>query len=203
MKIKLGTLILLLLLTSCAKKQVKIPKIALHGAEQVANHSQIWLFYNEQGKLTLNEKNRISSTNWFFNIDKRLILREVMPEVKRLFIKHNTKSPHNTAPMSNYYSYANSLNDKLSFYQFDSIQYQFIKVTELPNYTKISDTILFKIISQDVDFTNLPLKTDTVSVVQMAFYNDISFQQYLSAKAKIEKRIAKKQLSTVELLVAK
>lgn len=189
-------LLLVVLSISCNKKTVMLPKVALDGEEQIANHSQIWMFYNDKnGSFSLNEKNRISSTHWFFNIDKRLVLNDVLPEAVRLLDKHNNKSPHNTKPMSNYYSYANALNDKLSFYQFDSIKYQFISKSKLPNYSK--DTVLVRINSSSVKFPELNNNT----IVQTAFNANLSFQDYLSAKAAMANVVDLKQISLIEYIV--
>ena len=167
----------LFVLLSCSKKEIQIPKIPLNGKEKIQNHSSIWMFNNE-GKLKLNEKNRISSTHWFFNIDKNLPLLEFLPEVIRLRIKHNEKSPHNTKKMDNYYSYANSLNDKLSFYQFDDIDYQFIKKSKLPTFKSTSDTILIINIKKE-DLVKIKDK----KVVKLAYSRDLIFQKYLMSKA--------------------
>jgi len=188
-------LLLVVLSISCNKKTVMLPKVALDGEEQIANHSQIWMFYNDKdGSLKLNEKNRISSTHWFFNIDKRLSLKDVIPVAVRLVDKHNNKSPHNTEPMSNYYSYANALNDKLSFYQFDSIRYQFISKNKLPNYSK--DTILVKINSSSIKFPEL----NNDIIIQTAFDANLSFQDYLSAKAEMVNVVDLKQISLIEYI---
>lgn len=182
-------LILLVSIISCAKKQVQVPKVALQGEEEVANHSIIWFFYGENGTLDLNEKNRISSTHWFFNIDKKLTLKELLPEVVRLRDKHNTKSPHNTEPMHNYYSYINKGNNHLSFYAFDSIQYEFVGIAEFPKYGK--DTLLLKIKS-------LPFETpkNEKKTIQVAYSKNLKFQEYMEAKG----QLANNNISKIELI---
>ncbi len=180
---------------SCVDREVKVPRIALNGAEKVADHSVIWMFRNDDGTLDLNEKNRISSTHWFFNIDKKLSLNEMLPEVKRLVIKHNTKSPHNTKKMNNYFTYVNSLNDHLSFYQFDSIVYKEVKENNLPQF--LNDTILVTINSIDFKLPEIPKNKK----VQMAFNSVISFQNYLEVKALIINRVGEKNIAKVEYII--
>lgn len=194
---KINFLILLIVFSvSCKKKTVMLPKVPLQGIGQITNHSQIWLFYNEKdGSFELNEKNRISSTHWFFNIDKRLLLKDVIPVAVRLVDKHNNKSPHNTKPMSNYFSFANSLNDKLSFYQFDSIKYQFIAKSKLPNYS--GDTVLVNVNSASIKVSALNKNT----IILAAFNANLSFQDYLSAKAELTKNMDSKQISLTEYIV--
>ncbi len=194
---KIGFLLLLMvLIISCKKKMVKLAKVPLQGKTEITNHSQIWMFYNDKNKgLDLNEKNRISSTNWLFNIDKRLKLKEVIPAVVALVKKHNKKSPHNTEPMANYYSYANTLNNKLSFYAFDSIRYKFIGVNKLPKF--VSDTALITISNA----TLMIIDSIKQKSIQIAIYENASFEDYLSAKAKINKVLGLKQILNTEYII--
>ncbi len=195
-------LITLVILFSCQKKEVKIPKIALNGLEEVHNHSKIWMFYDaKNSSLSLNEKNRISTTNWLFNIDKQLLIKEVLPQAERLKIKHNEKSPHNDGGVYNYFSYVNTNNDKLSFYKFDSINYKFVAEKELERFYKKTDTILFAILNNVLDLQIL--KQDSLPIIQMAFLEDLSFQQYMLAKSKIENLIPKDKISKVEYIFSK
>ncbi len=185
-----------LTIISCNKRKVKVPVVAMNGEEEVTNNSALWFFYDDNGKLDLNEHNRISSTNWFFNVDKRLALKEVMPEIIRLFIKHHEKSPHNTKPMKNYFTYVNSLNDHLSFYQFDSIKYVLIPNKKRPSFIK--DTLVVEIKNRNFKIQN---NTDSLNVVQPIFYGDMNFQEYLSAKAQLKKRFIKKTISKKEYII--
>ena len=203
--IKIVIAFLLITLVSRSKKEVKIPIIALDGEEEVTNNSQIWMFSKEKnGKklIKVNEKNRISTTHWLFNIDKGLPIKEVLPEAVRLRIKHNEKSPHNTGGMNNYFSYVNSLNNKWSFYHFDSIQYKFVKEQVLQNHRKESDTILIKISNTDFGLRTIS-KTDSLQIIQPAFEDNLSFQNYMQSKAELEKLISLKQISRVEYIFSK
>ena len=187
-------LILLVTVLSCNKKEVKVPKVAMQGAEEVANNSVIWMFYGDNGKRDVNEKNRISATNWFFNIDKKLALKEIIPQTNRLLIKHNEKSPHNTKPMKNYFTYVNSLNNHLSFYQFDSIQYKLITDKNTLKFT--GDTLLV-----DVNSSTLNIPTDDEhSVIQPVFDGTMNFQEYLETKALFNKALKKSKVSRIEYI---
>ena len=65
----------------------------------VVDHSPIYVFFRTKGKDTLaevNRKNSIISTNWILNIDKRLPLRLVIPEVMKLQEKKRNEVPHKT-----------------------------------------------------------------------------------------------------------
>ena len=193
---KISILLLLLsILISCSKKEVKVPKVAMNGQEEVLNNSAIWMFYNKEGSLDLNENNRISSTNWFFNIDKHLKLKDLMPEVIRLKIKHNKKSPHNTKPMSNYFTYVNSLNNHLSFYPFDSIQYQLIKQDKKPHSSK--DTLIVEIQDRNVHLPNQA----NYKIIQPVFDGEMSFQEYFESVVLLKKIVLPATISSKEYIV--
>jgi len=185
-----------LTIVSCNKRKIKVPVVAMYGEEEVANNSAIWFFYDDNGKLDLNEHNRISSTNWFFNVDKHLTLKEAMPEIIRLFIKHHQKSPHNIKPMKNYFTYVNSLNNHLSFYQFDSIKYVLISNKKRPSFTK--DTLVVEIKNRNF---NIHSNADSLKIVQPVFYGNMNFQEYLSAKAQLKKRFINKAISKKEYII--
>jgi hypothetical protein len=72
--------------------------------------SPIYIFL-EQRKDTLaevNRKNSIISTNWILNVDKRLPLRLVIPEIMKLQQKKREEA-HKNENAENYYSYADTI----------------------------------------------------------------------------------------------
>ena len=86
-------LISLLSLFSCEDKPVLLPQVDHTVLSKIEDHSPIYMFFKTEGKDTLidvNRKNSISSTNWVFNIDKRLPLRLVIPELIKLQAKKDS-----------------------------------------------------------------------------------------------------------------
>ena len=75
----------------------------------------------------MNRKNEIISTNWIFNIDKRLPLRLVLPEVMKLQEKKRKEVAHKNEVAQNYYSYADSIGKNLAFISFTEVYYKFEK----------------------------------------------------------------------------
>ena len=63
--------------------------------------------------LEVNKKNEIISTNWIFNIDKRLPLQLVIPEVMKLQEKKRAEVAHKNEKAENYYSYADSIGKNI------------------------------------------------------------------------------------------
>ncbi len=171
--------------------------ISLEGPTEIKNNSQIWMFYTKNMPIKINEKNRISTTHWLFNIDKRLILKDVLPEANRLLIKHREKSPHNHGGMNNYYSYLNTDTNQWTFYPFDSIKYKFKALKSFREYGK--DTLLLKF--DDLRESMKTLHTiDNLYVIQSAFSSQLSFQNYMEIKAALKKVVNKDKLSSIELI---
>jgi hypothetical protein len=124
---KYCSLILLLFLFSCGNKEdVLLPKSNVTIVSNVVDHSPIYIFFRTKGKDTLAEVNRnnsITSTNWILNIDKRLPLRLVIPEVMKLQEKKRN-SAHKNELAENYYSYADSIGKNMAFLPFTKVHYK-------------------------------------------------------------------------------
>lgn len=114
---------------SCSNKEVLLPQVDRTIATTVEDHSPIYMFFETKEKDTLvdlNRKNSISSTNWIFNIDKRLPLKLVIPEVIKMQAK-KSGSMHNNAESQNYFSYSDSIQKKLAFVPFTKVIYKLEK----------------------------------------------------------------------------
>lgn len=74
----------------------------------------------------MNKNNSISTTNWIFNIDKRLSLDLVIPEVMKLQEKKSNSS-HKKEGAINVISYADSIGGNLAFLPFTDVQYKYDK----------------------------------------------------------------------------
>lgn len=125
---KYCSLILAFILFSCANnEEILLPKSNTSVVTKVQDHSSIYIFFRTKGKDTLaevNRKNSIISTNWIFNIDKRLPLRLVIPEVMKLQDKKRNEKAHQNEAAQNYYSYADSIGKNLAFLPFTKVYYK-------------------------------------------------------------------------------
>lgn len=129
---KIVFIIVLLSLFACQKKAVLLPQIEQSIVTSVQDHSPIYMFFKTERKDTLidvNRKNSISSTNWIFNIDKRLPLRLVVPELVKLQAKKEG-SAHKSATSQNYFSYSDSIQKQLAFIPFTKLTF----TQEQPKY---------------------------------------------------------------------
>lgn len=125
---KYFTIIIAFLLFSCGKKEdVLLPKSNVSIVKDVQDHSPIYIFFKMEGKDTiadLNRKSAIISTNWIFNIDKRLPLKMVIPQVMKMQEKKRADSAHKNENAENYYSYADSIGKNLAFLPFTKVYYK-------------------------------------------------------------------------------
>jgi len=125
--------IVLLFCFSCGNKEdILLPKADKTIVKEVADLSPIYIFFRVNEKDTLAEVNRnnsIGTTNWILNIDKRLPLRLVIPEVIKLQAKKNGDSAHKNETAQNYYSYADSIGKNLAFLPFTMVNYKMGKPT--------------------------------------------------------------------------
>ncbi len=125
---KYFSLIILFVLFSCGNKEdILLPKSNVTIVSDVLDHSPIYIFFRTKGKDTLaevNRKNSIISTNWILNIDRRLPLRLVIPEVMKLQEKKRSEVAHKNELAENYYSYSDSIGKNLAFLPFTKVYYK-------------------------------------------------------------------------------
>ena len=128
---KFFSLFLFLVLFSCGKKEdILLPKAGVTIVNDVVDHSPIYLFFRSKDNDTLvevNRKNSIITTNWILNIDKRLPLKLVIPEVMKLQEKKRKEKAHKNDKAENYYSYADSIGKNMAFIPFTTVYYKMEK----------------------------------------------------------------------------
>ncbi len=194
---KYFSLAILFLLISCGNQEdILLPKSNVTIVSDVVDHSPIYIFFRTKGKDTLaevNRKNSIISTNWILNIDKRLPLQLVIPEVMKLQEKKRNEVAHKNELAENYYSYADSIGKNMAFLPFTKVYYKmgkpesggfsihFEKGNELVlvNKTLIKkDEVLDYVYS--IDHAINPK-------ILLLFDKNMSFQEYIQNKILIRK----------------
>lgn len=193
---KYFSLILIIFLFSCEeKKDVLLPKSNVSVVKDVQDHSPIYIFFKTEGKDTIadvNRKNSIISTNWIFNIDKRLPLRLVIPEVIKLQEKKRAEKAHKNEKAENYYSYSDSIGKNLAFLPFTKVYYKIEKV-------KAEGLIIFFKNNETVEVNNQVLKKEELlhyiasldfavkPKMQFCFDKNMSFGSYIQDKILVQK----------------
>lgn len=197
---KYFSLIILFLLLSCANKEdILLPKSNVTIVSNVVDHSPIYIFFRTKGKDTLaevNRKNSIISTNWILNIDKRLPLRLVIPEVMKLQEKKRNEVAHKNELAENYYSYADSIGKNMAFLPFTKVYYKMgkPKFGVIIYFNKHNEIYVFDWFSmKDVltkkenlkEYLNA-LPSDKPNKFIFCFAKDLSFENYIQDKIFIQ-----------------
>jgi len=194
------SLLIIFLLFSCGKKEdVLLPKSNVSIVKDVQDHSPIYIFFKKDGNDTiadLNRKSAIISTNWILNIDKRLPLKIVIPEVIKMQEKKRNEKMHQNEESENYYSYADSIGKNLAFLPFTKVFYKMEKPTEG------SFVLYFKKGKKQVFMANQEIK---ISEILKHFYSikfgnkvpdlvflfdkDMSYEEYIQYKILLQKDV--------------
>lgn len=197
---KYFSLIFIFLLFSCEeKKDVLLPKSNVSIVKNVEDLSPIYIFFKIEGKDTVadvNRKNSIISTNWIFNVDKRLPLRLVIPEVIKLQEKKRGEKAHKNEKAENYYSYADSVGKNLAFLPFTEVYYKM----EKPNkenfafyFRKGKKQVLMG--NKEIEISKIlqyfySIKFERVPDVVFLFDKDMSYEEYIQNKILVQKYVS-------------
>lgn len=187
---KYFSLVILFVLLSCGNKEdILLPKSNVTIVSNVVDHSPIYIFFRIKGKDTLaevNRKNSIISTNWILNIDKRLPLRLVIPEVMKLQEKKRSEVAHKNKAAQNYYSYADSIGKNLAFLPFTKVYYKMGKPKfgvdvffDQDNEIWVNNVTVKKEVLQNY-LHNLP--RDKPNKFHFCFAKDLSYGNYIQDK---------------------
>ena len=187
-------LILAFCLFSCGNKETMLlPKSNVTLVKNVSDHSPIYLFFRKTNLDTLvevNRKNSIISTNWIFNIDKRLPLRIIIPEIIKLQEKKRAEKAHKNEFAQNYYSYADSIGKNLAFLPFTKVYYKLEKAN--------SKSVLFfgkrhqiwmnqtAIKKEELQGYLKDLNVSELNQIKIGFDQNLSFDEYIQYKILIE-----------------
>ena len=189
---KYCTLIALLFLFSCGKKEtVLLPKSNTTVVSDVVDHSPIYIFFRTEGKDTIadvNRKNSIISTNWILNIDRRLPLRLVIPEVMKLQQKKREEKAHKNENAENYYAYADSIGKNMAFIAFTDVFYSMQKPLSgslILHFKKNSDAVVIH--NQEIAKDRVVAYIESINYaiqpkIILLFDKNMSFDEYLQTK---------------------
>ena len=194
-------LVFLFLLSSCQNKEVILPQANETVVADVKDYSPIYFFFKTEEKDTLIEVNSnksISSTNWFFNIDKRLPLRKVILEIKKLQAK-KTSNINKSVTSENYFTYTDTVKKTMAFFPFTKVKYKL----EKPDFNVIyfyldrNDLVHFEeeVFSKNELQTFLDSKPVPASSVVFAYDKGMSFGKYIQYQFFVKHLIAPKGMS--------
>ncbi len=197
---KYCSLIVLFILISCGNKEdILLPKSNVTAVSEIVDHSPIYIFFRTKEKDTLievNKKNEIITTNWIFNIDKRLPLRLVIPEVMKLQDKKRKEVAHKNEAAKNYYSYADCIHKNLAFLPFTEVIYKMEKPKsglviffDKHNEIKVNDVPVKR---ADLQKYISSISNENSNVLQFCFAKNMTYGSYLQNEIFIQSSIMNK-----------
>jgi biopolymer transport protein ExbD len=196
---KIVVTLLVLMLFSCGKKEIQLPQLNETVVVDVKDHSPIYMFFKMDGNDTLidvNRTNSISSTNWLFNIDKRLPLKLVVPEIQKLQAKKE-KSSHKKEGSENYFTYMDKKKKELAFLPHVAVEYKLEKPS-VPNFLYFTANGKAFFNSKEIQkselekhFNNLSVEKETE--IFIGYDENMNFENYL------QNRILAKKINITKL----
>ncbi|MBR9845797.1 MAG: hypothetical protein GYB35_06665 [Algicola sp.] len=213
MKHYLGLLIVLLFFSCGKEKSVLLPEIENAKISQVLDVSPAYIFYNEAepDSVELNRKNLIGTTNWLFNVDRRLTLEQAIPKIKLLQNKKRNAQMHKNENAKNYYTCNDTSIKNLGFIEFTDVIYQNKSLRDYFEYNRRPEKMSvalnafsstdFSLESYHKDDSNTHVystvedavlniidhyKSEQDFKLYLLFSSTLSFQDYISIKSKIE-----------------
>ncbi|WP_425077175.1 hypothetical protein [Psychroserpens sp. S379A] len=212
-------LIIFLLFFSCGKdKSVLLPEIEHAKITEILDVSPAYLFYDETqpDSIELNRKNLIGTTNWLFNVDKRLTLEQAIPKIKFLQDKKRNAQMHKNENAKNYYTCNDTSIQNLGFIEFTEVRYQTIPLRDYfkdkaqyekmslglniisehnysleSSYKGKSNTELYSNINEVIDKIDEYYSIESDVKLYLLFHSKLSFQNYISIKSKMQTIIDK------------
>lgn len=200
------------LIISCKKeKTVQLPELK-HADNSIINDvSAAYLFYDETkaDSVDFNRKNLISTTNWLINVDKRLSLKQAIPEIIFLQEKKRSAEMHKNENAKNYFSCNDTSIKNLGFIEFTDVVYHQEDSNEYYNkkenkinvdqyiFLKIksSDSLIIEFFTNGCSLIHTSNKKDLLShlegnliwqdnaVIISEFNENLSFQDYITYKS--------------------
>ena len=199
---KIGfTGLIALFLWSCNnEKVIQLPEVQHAKITEILDVSPAYIFYNETqpDSIELNRKNLIISTNWLFNVDKRLTLEQAIPKIKFLQDKKRNAKMHKNEAAKNYYTCNDTSIKNLGFIDFTDVNYVEEINSENNNIITINNLNDIAIHHNDVklsevDIDNLIIqleknfnKNEENTVLTLHLNKQLKFQDYITVKNRLQ-----------------
>ena len=202
-----------LVLFSCGNdKVVQLPEISHSDISDINDVSAAYIFYDETqpDSLELNRKNLISTTNWLVNIDKRLKLKQVIPQLMFLQEKKGSSS-HKNETAKNYFTCNDISKKNLGFIEFTNVLYHqepFLEYVSANSNLDFSNKMKIDFNTPEEIYAEFPLfdvsavvlnetnflkyikstvenQTDDFGII-LSFNEKLTFQEYITFKSMLE-----------------
>lgn len=203
--------ILTLALVSCQEQKVFVPQSDISLQTEVTNFTPVTFLYQEKDnnpQIEVKDKGIITQTEWIFEVDKRLPLKLVIPEIQRLQDKKIKKAEGKV--LSNYYTYMDTLTKQVAYMPFTQVSYQDASLQMEQNAEKVdvkvtregllfvNEKLLEKQTIAEYLQENFPLNQVTI---YLAFDENLTFNKYLQTKLNLAKiKQENVRISTIEVV---
>ena len=190
----------LFLFFSCQNKEVLLSQANETVVAEVKDYSPIYFFFKTEEKDTLieiNTKNSNSSTNRLFNIDKRLSLRKVVLEIKKIQV--NKEGIIQNKTLESYFAYADTVRKSVAYLPFTKVKFKL----EKPDFNVVyfyldrNDLVHFKDEVFSKSELQVFLDNQTVSALSIVFAYDkgMSFGKYIQYQFFVKQLVAPKGIA--------
>ncbi|HFX17558.1 MAG TPA: hypothetical protein ENK64_00255 [Flavobacteriales bacterium] len=111
--------------TACQSKEIKIPVNDNPGLHEVWNNSPVYILMKIPDQDTIADVKlgqTISSTTWLVAADRRLNMKQLQPALEKVYKKRRKVSMHSDGKGRLFFSYLDSLQNKVSFVEGTKIE---------------------------------------------------------------------------------
>lgn len=196
---------------SDTKKTILLPKIQDAFVNDLTDVSPAYIIYDitKKDSLELNRNNLISTTNWLVNVDKRHKLNKAIPTIVLLQNKKRDAKMHKNEAARNYFSCNDISKQTLGFIDFTEVYYKFEPINSYIKKLGINDSVNEKVVIEFNPENEINIyypsqhqlrykgslseilekevfKNTKSDMIYLAFNGNLSFQEYITAKRKIE-----------------
>jgi hypothetical protein len=187
-------LLISIIVISCQNKEVQLPKLQNSHNLEVLDQTMVYIFFETKGKDTIaitNRKNTVSTTNWIFNIDKRLKMKHIIPELLKLQKKRESVSFHKNENAKNYMAYSDTLHKNWSFLDFTKTKFfmiQSIPKTEKGNLALIKSKNQIEFMGKIYGLVDFKKQMNLIIDRKIDFiYNkNMTYQDYLWVNSNVK-----------------
>lgn len=192
---------ILMMMFSCNKQQMSLTRSGYTVVEEVIDHSPIYIEKEENSeKAKLNDTNRVGGTNYIFNVERELNLKEVVEIAQKIKNKKYAEDNMHRDDKEVFFSYADTLHKNLAFFPFQDITYQFEKPTTKEN-------LLYLNASKDLFYNDKPVKREELKElfadkekVQLGFSFSLDFEPYLQLHILLSQLGLNDKINKVDLI---
>ena len=194
-----------LVIFSCNNKKVELPQTFTTHTKEVLDQTMVYIFFETDGKDTMavtNRKNTVSTTNWIFNIDKRLKMKHIVPELIKLQKKRESVSFHKNENAKNYFAYSDTLHKNWSFIDFTKTKFLIGNFPKPENKNLVEVQSNNSLIYQDKKFNFRDFKKEMNLIIDkkltLVFNKNINYQDYIEITTYLKKDLVYPILSDNE-----